>query len=116
MKLLFDQNLSPALAVRLGDGFPGSMHVRDAGMQSAPDEQVWRYALENGLAIVTKDSDFYYSHMLHGKPAKLLLVRAGNLRLRDLLKLFEAHLPESVSALENNSLVEIDRSRITIHD
>jgi predicted nuclease of predicted toxin-antitoxin system len=52
---------------------------------------------------------------LHGKPAKLLLVKAGNLRLRDLLKLFEDHLPEIVAALERNSLVEIDRVRVTVH-
>ena len=58
MKLLFDQNLSPALVERLADVFPQSIHVRDAGLASAPDEAVWRFALEQGLAIVTKDSDF----------------------------------------------------------
>jgi len=25
--------------------------------------------------VVTKDTDFYYSHLLHGRPWKLVLVR-----------------------------------------
>ena len=66
--------------------------------------------------VVSKDSDFYYSHLLHGKPPRLLLVRVGNLRLRELLKLFETHLPEIVAALEKNPLVEIDRVRVIIRD
>ena len=58
MKLLFDQNLSPQLAARLSDVFPGSLHVRELGLERAPDEEVWRAALERGLAIVPRDSDF----------------------------------------------------------
>ncbi len=48
MKLLFDQNLAPALVSRLADVFPESLHVRDAGLEHAPDEQVWQFALERG--------------------------------------------------------------------
>ena len=58
MKLLFDQNLSPQLAARLSDVFPGSLHVRELGLERAPDKEVWRAALERGLVIVTRDSDF----------------------------------------------------------
>ena len=31
--------------------------------------------------VVTKDTDFYYSHLLHGRPWKLVLVCIGNLGL-----------------------------------
>ena len=58
MKLLFDQNLSPVLVARLADVYPQSRHVRDAGLERASDDEVWRLALDQGLAIVTKDSDF----------------------------------------------------------
>jgi len=58
VKLLFDQNLSPGLVALLADVFPGSLHVREAGLARADDETVWRFALERGFAIVTKDSDF----------------------------------------------------------
>ena len=46
MKLLFDQNLSPNLVALLADVFPGSLHIRDAGLERATDESVWRFALE----------------------------------------------------------------------
>lgn len=40
VKLLFDQNLSHTLVVRLADLFPGSIHVRDVGLQAAADHVV----------------------------------------------------------------------------
>jgi predicted nuclease of predicted toxin-antitoxin system len=47
-----------------------------------------------------------------GKPWKLLLLRTGNLGTRDLKELFRQHLAEIVQALEQNSLVELDRLRV----
>lgn len=41
MKLLFDQNLSPKLVVRLADLYPGSLHVRDLGLADGDDELIW---------------------------------------------------------------------------
>jgi predicted nuclease of predicted toxin-antitoxin system len=64
--------------------------------------------------VVTKDSDFYHSHLLHGKPWKLLLVRTGNIRTRDLKMLFQTHLTAIAAALEQNSLVELDRQKVQV--
>lgn len=58
MKLLFDENLSPILPQRLSDCYGESQHVRDIGLMTAPDTDVWEYAFRNQFAIVTKDSDF----------------------------------------------------------
>ncbi|MEI6233572.1 MAG: DUF5615 family PIN-like protein [Planctomycetota bacterium] len=44
MKLLFDQNLSPRLAVKLSDLFPGSAHVQALGLADVPDKSVWDFA------------------------------------------------------------------------
>lgn len=41
MKLLFDQNLSYKLVRSFSDEFPGSAHVRDLGLASAVDIEVW---------------------------------------------------------------------------
>ncbi len=48
MKLLYDQNLSPFLCGALSDLFPGSIHVRDAGLREATDGVVWQYAAQYG--------------------------------------------------------------------
>ena len=58
MKLLFDENLAPRLVASLQDLFPDSGHVRDAGLTSASDAEVWDHAKTRGFAIVSKESDF----------------------------------------------------------
>jgi predicted nuclease of predicted toxin-antitoxin system len=44
VKLLFDQNLSFKLIGQLSADFPDSAHVRDFGLASAPDADVWAHA------------------------------------------------------------------------
>ena len=58
MKLLFDQNLSSALVIRLSDLFPESAHVKNLGMMRSDDVAIWTYAAQNEFTIVSKDSDF----------------------------------------------------------
>ena len=65
MKLLLDQNLSPHLANRLDDLFPGTLHVRDIGLQAADDNVVWRFAMDNGFCITSKDADFHQISFLN---------------------------------------------------
>lgn len=66
MKLLFDHNLSPGLVNRLADIFPDSNHVDNLGRAQVDDGEVWIYAQNNGLAIVTRDSDYNELLMLRG--------------------------------------------------
>ena len=82
MKLLFDENLSPALVKRLADSFPASLHVRDLGMQGADDVLVWDYAKANDLMIVSKDSDMHQRSLVFGFPPKVIWVRLGNCSTR----------------------------------
>lgn len=70
MTLLFDENLSHKLAVRLDDLFPGSSHVRMHGMASAADRNVWDFARLQGFTIVSKDEDFHHLSFLRGSPPK----------------------------------------------
>jgi len=78
VKLLFDENLSPSLAAAFQGGYPGSTHVDLVGLGSASDDQVWRYARDNGFTIVTKDADYYERSLIDGYPPKVIWVRRGN--------------------------------------
>ncbi len=78
MRLLFDQNLSPRLVGRLGDQYPGSLHVQFIGLGSAPDRDVWEYARQHDLVIVTRDADFGELSLLSGFPPKVIWIRRGN--------------------------------------
>jgi predicted nuclease of predicted toxin-antitoxin system len=78
MKLLFDQNLSPTLAARLVDLFPGSTHVRHVGMDRADDSDVCRFAVDGDFVIVTQDDDFpELAYLLEAAPKVIWLI-AGN--------------------------------------
>lgn len=78
MKLLLDENLSPRLAGRLADLFPGSRHVRDLGLLGRSDDEIWSHAAQHGFVIVSKDDDFHHLSFLRGAPPKVVNLRLGN--------------------------------------
>ncbi len=89
MKLLFDENLSPKLSIRLGDLFLNSLHVRDVGMEATIDPIVWDYAKNNDLMIVSKDADMHDLSLVLGSPPKVIWLRLGNcstLQVENLLR------------------------------
>lgn len=83
MKLLFDQNLSHKLALRLADLFPDSTHVREIGLKEAEDPTVWEYAKQQNFMIVSKDADFHQRSFVFGFPPKVVWIRLGNCSTTD---------------------------------
>ena len=59
------------------------MHVRDLGLATADDEQIWVHARDSGYLIVTKDDDFRQRSFLRGAPPKVLWTRLGNCSTAD---------------------------------
>ena len=78
MRLLFDQNLSPGLKETLRGLYPESLHLRDVGLESADDLEVWAYARDHGYVIASKDSDFRQLSFAFGHPPKVIWIRRGN--------------------------------------
>ena len=106
MKLLFDENLSPKLPRLLETLYPQSAHVRDCGLIGNPDEDVWKYACDNGFVIVSKDSDFYQRSMLYGHPPKFIWLRIGNRTRADIIRLLTLH-EQDIRAFETNPLESV---------
>lgn len=89
MKLLFDENLSPKLAVVLASDFPGSIHVRDVGLRGAHDHRLWDYASTHAFIIVSKDTDFRERSYVEGFPPKIIWLdvrNAGTKTIAELLR------------------------------
>jgi predicted nuclease of predicted toxin-antitoxin system len=84
VKLLFDQNLSPQLVLRLSLLYPGSVHVYSIGLDRAPDAVLWDYAREHGYTIVTQDVDFSEMSDVLGFPPKVIWIRRGNCSTRQI--------------------------------
>lgn len=115
MRFLVDAHLPPGLCVILKAAGHDAIHTSELiAKNQTPDEVINELSLKEQRIVVTKDSDFYHSHLLHGKPWKLLLVRTGNIRARVLKALFQTHLPSITSALDKNSLVELDLQTVRV--
>jgi len=78
MKFLLDAHLPPGLGALLQAAGHEALHTVELPAQNrTPDEVINNLSLKDQRVVVSKDTDFYYSHLLHQKPWKLLLVRTG---------------------------------------
>jgi len=75
VKLLFDENLSRKLVVRLADLYPESVHVAEIDLLESPDRAIWDFARNGNFVIVTADSDFYELAGTVGSPPKVVWLR-----------------------------------------
>jgi predicted nuclease of predicted toxin-antitoxin system len=100
---LFDQNLSRRLPAMLAAEFPGSEQVFLAGLATAGDQAVWAYAAAQGLAVVSKDSDFARLSASLGSPPKVIWLRVGNGPTRDVVALLRARLTDVQAFLADPS-------------
>lgn len=78
MRPLFDQNLSHKLKDSPNDLLPESVHVRDLGLGSSDELEVWEYAKADSLTIISKDSDFRHLRFAYGHPLKVIWLRRAN--------------------------------------
>jgi predicted nuclease of predicted toxin-antitoxin system len=108
VKFLIDNQLPASLANLLVSLGHEALHVLDVGLAAAGDHDIWRYAAENALVIVTKDEDFSRRNVNLDPVPRVVWVRLGNCRNRQLLVVFETLLPQLLRTLEEGAeLVEL---------
>lgn len=80
MKLLPDANLSWRMVSILQQHFTSCYHVDyiEELVVPARDNDIWIYAKNNNLIIVTNDEDFVDIVNVKGFPPKVVLLRTGN--------------------------------------
>jgi predicted nuclease of predicted toxin-antitoxin system len=92
LKLLIDFNLSSKLIPALTDLFPGSVHVQTLGFAGATaDEVIWRYARDEGFALLTSDRDFIEIADRLGHPPKVIRLVKMNYRTRFALEILRTN-------------------------
>jgi predicted nuclease of predicted toxin-antitoxin system len=78
------------------------------------DEQINDVADREQRVVITKDADFVDSHLLRGRPPKLLLISTGNLSNRDLEALVGPLIPDIVREFGSHSFLELGRAGIVV--
>jgi predicted nuclease of predicted toxin-antitoxin system len=60
-------------------------------LTNSSDDDIWRYAKDNNLCIVTFDADFLNLATLKGIPPKVILLKTGNRKTSQLIELLKAN-------------------------
>jgi predicted nuclease of predicted toxin-antitoxin system len=116
MKLIVDAQLPVKLCEVLNQlGFE-SIHVDELPKgDETPDLEIAEIADRENLFVLTKDYDFYHSHMTLGKPKKLFLITTGNQKNRMLFNLFRNNALIIKNAMNRSSFVELSNDGLTEH-
>lgn len=105
MRLLLDANISWRLADKLKLHFDDCKHVDYIGLEvPASDINIWRYALENNMIIVTNDEDFLHFINVKGFPPKLVLLKTGNQSNQYIESILIKHIAD-IQLLQNSAEV-----------
>lgn len=107
-RYLIDVNLPYRFALWAGDDF---VHARDLGERWS-DSQLWSFARENSLVIVSKDADFSDRALISQPPPWVVHIRYGNMKMRDFHGLISRQWPTIVALSQKNRLVRVYDSSV----
>jgi len=105
---LFDENtpsrltFTPGLPVR---------HANELG-KSPSDTEMWNFARQERLVIVSKDADFSNRIMLSSPPPWIVRLRFGNMRKREFHSYLKKIWPSVETLLPAHKLINVFQDRI----
>lgn len=116
MRFLVDAQLPSKMCEILEDiGFEAE-HVESLpGGDESTDREITLHADNNHFMVITKDSDFYYSHMILGEPEKLFLITTGNIKNRDLFDLIRKNAATLKELVKSSGFIELSNDGIFSH-
>lgn len=85
LKLMLDENISPALSKPLWEAGVDTITVRDRGLLSAPDHIIWRRAQDEGRSVVTINAG-HFEAFARKEPGHggLVIIPSGHGRLEQM--------------------------------
>lgn len=109
MNVRLDNQLSPVLARWIAGQFNVvAQSVRELGLASASDPEIFFAAREAGAVVVTKDQDFVRLLERHGPPPKVIWITCGNTSTVRMRQILATALPTALELLsKGESLVEV---------
>lgn len=107
-KYLIDVNLPRFFSTWNNESF---IHQYDLGDEWA-DIQIWNYAKENNLTIITKDGDFSTKMILHTPPPKVVHIRLGNMKMKQFHDVISNLWPQIAELNEDYKLINVFSDRL----
>lgn len=107
-KYLIDVNLPRYFSLWASEEYEHVVNIDDA----MKDSEIWAYAKQHNLVIITKDADFSDLILLNDPPPRVIHIRTGNMKMRE----FHQHLSQlwdQVCLLsETYKLVQVYNDRV----
>lgn len=102
-KFLIDVNLPYYFSLWRGEEF---IHQKDINDEWT-DKQIWDYARENNLTIITKDSDFSHRIINSDPPPKIIHIKFGNLKMNEFFETLNKCWKEVLQLNESCKLINV---------
>ena len=90
---------------------PRFVHVNDLN-DTWTDEEIWEYAKRNGLIIISKDTDFSNKIIVKSPPPKVIHLKVGNLKIKDLHRFLYDIWPTIEKKIKKFKLISVYKDRI----
>lgn len=115
MKFLIDAQLPPVLKFVFTNHGYEAYHTLDLPRKNdTSDQEILELTAKENYVLITKDKDFYNSFVLKHQPQKLILVRVGNIRIKELKAVFENNIDKLLHLLNYKDLLIVGIDKIDI--
>lgn len=107
-KYLIDVNLPRYFSLWSGDEYEHVVNIDD----ELTDSQIWLYAKEQCLTIVSKDADFSELALLNEAPPRVIHIKFGNMKMKEFHQTLSKIWLDVCSLSEVYKLVRVYQDRI----
>ena len=108
LKFIVDENLPYHFSLWHSNEF---IHVFDLP-EIKSDEEIWQYARNENLIIITKDADFSNKIMYSPPPPKVIHFKIGNLSIKELYNFLNKNWAFILEETQKHKLINVYIDRI----
>ncbi len=76
------------------------------------DSEIWKYAKDNNLTIVTKDADFSDLVLLNNPPPRVIHIKLGNMKMKAFHNAIDSIWDEVLTMSKEYKLVRVYKDNI----
>jgi predicted nuclease of predicted toxin-antitoxin system len=107
-RYLIDVNLPRYFHLWSGDDCQHVYEINDEWK----DSQIWQYAKDYELTIVTKDADFSELALVSDPPPRVIHIKLGNMKMREFHQAISRVWCDVTSLSKSHKLVQVYKDRI----
>ena len=113
MKLIIDAHLPKSICNYFHDC--DCIHTKDLSQgNNTKDSFINEISIKEKRALITKDTDFYYSFLASNMPYKLVLIKFGNMRIAEIKEYFARNSRQIQTLLEKHSFIILEKGKIRV--